>query len=873
MLKTGTKTVDEAVTAFVYCLIMPRLITSGPDIPKNILQKIRNDNLVFFCGAGISFYQNKLPLFKKLVRKVSKKLNINIDKEPLLSEAWNRKNYDIILDLIEGSQSFSVPRKRLKFSVPRKRLRREIINILNNFKGKPNIHKALLDLSALSGNRGHRLVTTNFDRLFFEAGLDLNLSDSAPKLAPPRKETWKNLTFLHGIIDEKYDPDGDNLILTRRDFGLAYLYDNWASRFMIQLFQEFTILFIGYGVNDPVINYLVSTLSYENHRRKQNETNTTYANSHESNNADKVKPSIYAFAEYNKEDEKEQAEDEWRSIGVEPILYKITTKADNSEDHSLLYRTIQEWADRKKEDLEEQKNQLREKLKLSYNKETDKEKANKVISSLQINEELAQYFSRIDFASEENQNHNSQPIKPVDIRWLKAFSVDKDNRYKNPMDLPSSESHPKEDLLKNLIPPPQKNQRMWKGLSVLEQSLAQWLCCYLHKEELVHWMIDRGCTLHPDFKQMIQYTINKTNNSTNNDTLLTKQIRLFWETIANDSYSTNRYRDYYIEFHIIQDLNKEYSKDKANILLDSLNPYIQFNESRFSKSFYKENPDFPKQSYEPEITVKMDTYPTEHLTNEDVLLRHAESFSDLLKKAMELAKQFEIIKKNGEDPFCVARHSIEQHTQNTKSTPWTYLIDLTRDSFDLAMQKDKKLAMLLLQKWQYYPYSLFYRLILYAVTQHPDDLNEKTAVDLLANEENCVLWSRSCKNEVFKYLRYKKHSTDAVKKLFSLIMKGPPDTLFKENLEEQYITELKEIDIYRRLNCLKVSGVFLPKEIEKYYNEIQSKYQIQPLKNKADERYDFPYFHTGIRSIPINKGRYHHLTPQEIYNDFKKTDG
>ena len=51
---------------------MIQLIKEGPQIPEEIEQALRNDNLVFFCGAGISF-ANGLPLFNVLVKKVCEK--------------------------------------------------------------------------------------------------------------------------------------------------------------------------------------------------------------------------------------------------------------------------------------------------------------------------------------------------------------------------------------------------------------------------------------------------------------------------------------------------------------------------------------------------------------------------------------------------------------------------------------------------------------------------------------------------------------------------------------------------------------------------------------------------------------------------------
>ncbi|MDE0091679.1 MAG: hypothetical protein OXN83_00140 [Oligoflexia bacterium] len=170
---------------------MIQFIPQGPQIPEEVIQALNNDNLVLFCGSGISM-NNGLPSFEDLVKKICKNLkNIDIEKT-LLKEGMNQKKYDLMLDLIESGQDFSVGRTRLI---------KEVITILKDFKGEIDIHKSLLELSVLPDNKGHRIVTTNFDRLFFEAGLKSKFSDTAPKLAPPREETWKNLTFLHGVID------------------------------------------------------------------------------------------------------------------------------------------------------------------------------------------------------------------------------------------------------------------------------------------------------------------------------------------------------------------------------------------------------------------------------------------------------------------------------------------------------------------------------------------------------------------------------------------------------------------------------------------------------------------------------------------------
>ena len=49
-------------------------------------------------------------------------------------------------------------------------------------------------------------------------------------------------------------------MFTSADFGVAYLVERWAARFVSELFQQFDVAFVGYGVNDPVMRYLVDAV-------------------------------------------------------------------------------------------------------------------------------------------------------------------------------------------------------------------------------------------------------------------------------------------------------------------------------------------------------------------------------------------------------------------------------------------------------------------------------------------------------------------------------------------------------------------------------------------------------------------------------------
>ena len=133
-----------------------------------------------------------------------------------------------------------------------------------------HLHKALIDLSR--NEQGLRLITTNFDDRFVEADLDEEV-DASPKLPVPKPHNWSSLVHLHGRIAG--NEDGSNLVLTAADFGRAYLTERWAARFVTELFREFTVVFVGYSVGDPVMSYMVDALAAE--RAKGARIETAYA--------------------------------------------------------------------------------------------------------------------------------------------------------------------------------------------------------------------------------------------------------------------------------------------------------------------------------------------------------------------------------------------------------------------------------------------------------------------------------------------------------------------------------------------------------------------------------------------------------------------
>ena len=192
-----------------------------------------------------------LPDFRSLLCHVYQDNHLKPDD--IEREALTECAYDKVFELLEGrlspDQLYESVVKRL--SVPP--------------AGPLQMHRDLLALSRVE--RGHRLVTTNFDNRFREAAAELLGHDQqlrthdAPALPVPKPDRWGTLVHLHGRVQR--DGHRTDLVVTSGDFGRAYLTERWAARFVTALFREFTVVFVGYSLSDPVMKYLVDAVAAE----------------------------------------------------------------------------------------------------------------------------------------------------------------------------------------------------------------------------------------------------------------------------------------------------------------------------------------------------------------------------------------------------------------------------------------------------------------------------------------------------------------------------------------------------------------------------------------------------------------------------------
>ncbi len=210
--------------------------TDYSELPQELIDAHADGRVVFFVGAGASCAPpSNLPLFKGLAEKMGEEAESPYQEgEPI----------DTFLGKLTSLKPPYNVHKRAKV-------------LLDPSDSCPNdIHKTIVRLA--SAYNRFRVVTTNFDLHLEKAAEDENIKipDIWNSPALPLGDQMEGLVHLHGSVTRS----PNELILTDRDLGRAYLYEAWATRFLRTLFQENVVVFIGYGLNDPTMRYLTLAL-------------------------------------------------------------------------------------------------------------------------------------------------------------------------------------------------------------------------------------------------------------------------------------------------------------------------------------------------------------------------------------------------------------------------------------------------------------------------------------------------------------------------------------------------------------------------------------------------------------------------------------
>lgn len=290
-----------------------RFIPNGPSIPDELLTARDADQVIFFCGAGVSLAQAGLPNFVQLSESVLEVLG-SAQSSParkLFATSKKIEEETGIKSLVATDRIFGM----LEREFERAEVREAVAMSLKPKDGiQLSAHQTLLDLSKTRSGKT-RLVTTNFDLLFEQCEPTLDCFNP-PRLPDPRRDIdFQGIIHLHGCVDENYTKARDDeFVLSSSDFGHAYLADGWATRYIQDLLERYHIVFVGYSADDPPVQYLLEAL----------------------NRFKKSRYSLFAFQEGNLQ----TAGSQWLHKGVKPIVF------DAADRYAALWNTLSAWAER-----------------------------------------------------------------------------------------------------------------------------------------------------------------------------------------------------------------------------------------------------------------------------------------------------------------------------------------------------------------------------------------------------------------------------------------------------------------------------------------------------------------------------------------------
>lgn len=812
-----------------------QFVVNGPDIPDELLQAHEDGRVVFFCGAGIS-YPAGLPGFKGLVDKIYEHLGTTRTSNE--DKAYERSQYDAVLDLLERripGQRQAV-RKSL-FATLQPRFRR---------KKATATHQALLQL-ARSRSGALRLVTTNFDRIFDKLTFRSKPpvpAHPAPLHPIPKNSRWDGLVYLHGIMPVT---DGDTaslnrLVLSSGDFGLAYLTERWAARFVTELFRNFLVCFVGYSINDPVLRYMMDALAAD---RMLGE-NTPHA---------------YAFGDTKPGKEKETI-NEWEAKGVIPILYEVPI---GNRNHSLLHDTLQRWGEVYRDGI-----LGKERIVVDYARVLPTESTRQ-----------DDFVGRLLWAVSDKSGLPAMRFADADpvpsLKWLDAFSA---TRYRHAdllrFDVPPHNLADEKLVFSLIQRPASYTHSQWMKLvsdgmmtcrwdAVMFQ-LARWLTRHLDDPTLILWLAQQGGMVHENLRVLIEQALERYAKlereekveelaiirSKSPRAIPRPELLTLWTFLLHGHMrSTRRHFELYHWKTRFQQLGLTTALRLE--LRDALSPRIVL---KSASSLWKE---FREKDGAAQIRDLIDWEVT--LSADDVMqsLRDVtesepwkaalpdllDDFQLLLHDALDIQRELgDANEWNDRSHWDLS--SVSSHWQNREYRDWVVLIEFLRDAWLRIRDQDRDRATLIARTWFSVPFPTFKRLALFAAS-HEGCIPPTEWVAWLLQADGWWLWTSETKRECLRLLALQgaQLPPDLRLALEEAIRRGPPRTMFRDDLEPEDFGKIADRDVWLRLAKLESAGVPLGQES---INQLRTLTTAHPeWKLAGDQRDEFSHWLTTGR--------------------------
>ena len=756
--------------------------------------------VVFFCGAGVSKPAG-LPTFRELVKHILNALLPDAGScnpgstEALAWRAFKNDRYDEALGILESAEQggYEVEQVRNK------------VNFYLSKRCKSlEKHLILSHLADLDREYG-RLVTTNFDDLFERSQKKLRKQESsqykmpvfmAPALPPAKPETFRGLVYLHGKLGSS--PNNQQLVLTTANFGMAYMLEGWALRFVTDLFRHYHVVFIGYSVRDPTMRYLVSAISA----------------SREESRSQFKQP--YVFAPYSSEKDRYEIEQEWKLIGITPLSYHET------KEHQQLWGALKKWADDHRQGMIGRRQMVSRLGQAPPVADQNDPIIQDMVWALN-DVDVARYFAEL--------TDESRP-RPEWIIPLRKYGL---------LSLPIGQTDDGQDISTPLV-----SQLLcdYLDLNDITFQLARWASKCLDSQEVLDWVLSEGGVLHVKFRQQIRLWLKEEKNQ------LPPAFRKIWQVLANDSYAhmlseknevgnTLRYTKPYLTLNTVF---------KIRAFLNRLRPIPVF-KTKLEYFMVGVNRDPKNPNHWCEIDIELvgirNDYEITRFREqaedwEGTLAVIADDLTTYLREAMDWFCEFDLADQDIDNTHIEYR-SISPHEQNEHAHTWTQLITLAQESHDaLVSCGNIEAATRLAQRWRSLPYPIFRRLALYATTVRSDS-DVETGIEILLDGERPALWDHNMRRETLRFLRKRGQHLQSTQlsHLTQAILKGPPRQMYPKDLNEEKWHKRRDFKILLRLHKIMESGVSMPAQAQEAYDRIQN---YQPWEPRGDHSEEFNLF-------------------------------
>jgi hypothetical protein len=228
-----------------------------------------------------------------------------------------------------------------------------------------------------------------------------------------------------------------------------------------------------------------------------------------------------------------------------------------------------------------------------------------------------------------------------------------------------------------------------------------------------------------------------------------------------------------------------------------------------------------------------------------LLVKLLPDFTSLLKDALELMAELDGASEQSDLSY-LQQPSISEHPQNQHFEDWTLLIDLCRDAWIETLPRNIGAATAEFDRWREIEYPVFRRLCLFAARTSEAVVSSESALDLLSQDESWWLWSVETQREAIRLIctLATRLDVDGVKRLTDLILKGPPRSMFKVDLEAADWRYIQERTIWLRLAKFQGCGAHLSDQARTWLATISATHP--DFKLQPDERDEFPtYISTG----------------------------